>query len=78
MAQHRIARDNLDEGLMALVRGSSDKIDHLSFDDATDEWVVITTDRFETRPATTFTPDEKRAIGEYAEREAAKLLGGAA
>jgi hypothetical protein len=49
MAVHRIARDNLDVGLRALVRGG-EQIDALSLDDVSGDWLVVTTDRFETRP----------------------------
>ena len=49
MAVHRIAPGNLDESLRALVRGSAEPIDSLTFDAEADEWVVITTDRIETR-----------------------------
>jgi hypothetical protein len=48
MSVHRIARDDLDQALLALVRGGQ-AIDHIDLDDRADEWVVVTEDRIETR-----------------------------
>lgn len=49
--QHRIARGDLDVALVQIVRGSGERIDSMYLDEATDEWVVITEDRIETRGA---------------------------
>mgnify|MGYP003650559649 CR=1 FL=1 len=47
--QHRIARGDLDVALVQIVRGSGEHIDSMYLDDASDEWIVITEDRIETR-----------------------------
>jgi hypothetical protein len=48
MALHRVARDDLDKSLLAIIR-SGEKLDTYYADG--DEWVIVTIDRFEIRPA---------------------------
>jgi hypothetical protein len=48
MALHRVARAELDAALLAIIR-SSEKLDTYYADG--DEWVIVTVDRIETRPA---------------------------
>lgn len=51
MSLHRIARNDLDVALRALVRGG-EHIDHIDLDVLAGEYVVITEDRIEVRPMT--------------------------
>jgi hypothetical protein len=48
MALHRVARDDFENSLQAIIR-SGEKLDAVYLEG--DEWVIVTVDRFEIRPA---------------------------